>query len=100
MTGRVEGIKEITKGLFFVMNIEDARNYGIKEGEKVKIISRRGEVILKVKLSKKVQKGVIFIPFHFYANILTHAEELDPYSRIPEFKICACRIEKINDRQT
>lgn len=94
MTGEVKGIKEITKQPFFVIHPEDAKRYKVKNGTKVKIISRRGSVVLNAKISDKIQKGTIFIPFHFYANILTHTQ-LDPYSKIPEFKICACKIEKL-----
>ncbi|MCM8804994.1 MAG: formate dehydrogenase subunit alpha, partial [Candidatus Omnitrophica bacterium] len=94
MTGKVKGIKEIVGEDFFVMNEEDAKENKIKEGDKIKVISKRGEVTLKVKLSNKLQRGTIFIPFHFYANILTHTQ-LDPYSKIPEFKICAVKISKI-----
>ncbi|HOK56672.1 MAG TPA: formate dehydrogenase subunit alpha [bacterium] len=98
MTGKVKGIKEITGDEFFVMNCEDAEKLGIKEGDFAEIKSRRGSIKLKAKLSRKIQKGVIFIPFHFYANILTHTE-LDPYSKIPEFKICSCHICKVPPRQ-
>ncbi|MFN4226691.1 MAG: formate dehydrogenase subunit alpha [Candidatus Ratteibacteria bacterium] len=94
MTGKTKGIKDIVGDEFFVMNPLDAVNENIKEGDKVRIESKRGVVELKAKLSNKIQKGVIFIPFHFYANILTH-HEIDPYSKIPEFKICAVRISKI-----
>ncbi|MCM8807313.1 MAG: formate dehydrogenase subunit alpha [Candidatus Omnitrophica bacterium] len=94
MTGKVKGIEEIVGEEFLMMNEEDAKENNIKEGEKIKVVSRRGEVVLKVKLSKKLQKGTIFIPFHFYANILTHTK-LDPYSKIPEFKICSVKIKKI-----
>ncbi|MCM8803394.1 MAG: formate dehydrogenase subunit alpha, partial [Candidatus Omnitrophica bacterium] len=94
MTGKVKGIKEIVGEDFFVMNCEDAEKENIKQCKKVKIESKRGCVELKAKLSNKIQKGVIFIPFHFHANILTH-HEIDPYSKIPEFKICAVKILKI-----
>ncbi len=94
MTGEVDGIKEITKEPFFVMNTEDAKKFNIKPKSKVKITSRRGSVVLEAKLTDKIQPSTVFVPFHFYANILTHTQ-LDPYSKIPEFKICACKIEPI-----
>lgn len=95
MTGKVEGIKKITGAPFLIMNYEDGQFYNIKKGEKIRVISRRGQLELITKLSKKIQKGVIFIPFHFCANILTHTK-LDPYSKIPEYKCSACKIEKID----
>ena len=66
----------------------------LKNGSYVKIFSRRGEFKIKVKISDNIKKGVVFVPFHFYANLLTH-NKLDPYSKIPEYKICACNIKKI-----
>lgn len=98
MTGRVEGIKKITGTPFLIMNDEDAQCHNIKNGEKIRIISRRGQVELITKLSEEIQKGVIFIPFHFCANLLTHTQ-LDPYSKIPEYKCSACKIEKIDKRK-
>ena len=63
----------------------------------IKVLTRRGEINIKAKVSNKVFKGLIFIPFHFEeaaANILTNAA-VDPIAKIPEFKACAARIEKI-----
>jgi len=95
MTGKIKEINEIVGNDFCVINIEDAKRLKLKNGDYVKVFSRRGSLKIKVKISEKIKKGVIFIPFHFYANLLTHKEKLDPYSKIPEFKICACNIEKI-----
>jgi formate dehydrogenase alpha subunit len=75
----------------------DARNMGIKDGERVKVSSRRGEIQIKAKVSRKVDRGVVFIPFHFAeaaANILTNPAH-DPVAKIPEFKACAVRVEKL-----
>lgn len=94
MTGKVKGLGEITGTPFCVINKKDAEELKIKEGEKIKIVSRRGELVLSAKLSKKIKEGVVFIPFHFGANILTH-NELDKISKIPELKVCACNIKKM-----
>lgn len=75
----------------------DARNMGIKDGERVKVSSRRGEIQIKAKISRKVDRGVVFIPFHFAeaaANILTNPA-YDPVAKIPEFKACAVKVEKL-----
>jgi predicted molibdopterin-dependent oxidoreductase YjgC len=61
------------------------------------VATRRGEINIKARVSNKVKDGLIFIPFHFEeaaANILTNAA-VDPIAKIPEFKVCAARIEKI-----
>jgi formate dehydrogenase alpha subunit len=75
----------------------DARNLGIKNGERVKVASRRGEIQVKAKVSRKVNRGVVFIPFHFAeaaANVLTNPV-FDPTAKIPEYKACAVKVEKL-----
>jgi len=89
-------IKEINEG-FVEINPEDAKRLGIKNGEFVKVTSRRGEVIVKARITESIKKGVVFMPFHFAeaaANMLTNTA-LDPYCKIPEFKVCAVKIEKL-----
>ncbi len=97
MTRRSEHIiREINEG-YIEMNLEDAKRLGIKNNELVKVSSRRGEVIVKVRISKDIKEGVLFMPFHFAetkANILTN-NILDLKSKIPELKLCAVRVEKI-----
>jgi len=71
---------------------------GIKDGEKVKVSSRRGSIEIKAVASERVFPGLVFIPFHFReaaANILTN-DALDPIAKIPELKVCACKVEKLN----
>jgi formate dehydrogenase alpha subunit len=75
----------------------DAKSMAIKNGERVKVSSRRGEIQLKAKISHKVNRGVVFIPFHFAetaANVLTNSA-YDPTAKIPEYKVCAVKVEKL-----
>jgi predicted molibdopterin-dependent oxidoreductase YjgC len=61
------------------------------------VSSRRGSIRIKARVTEKVKPRVVFIPFHFYeaaANKLT-IDALDPTCKIPEYKVCACKIEKI-----
>lgn len=72
---------------------------GISPGEMVAVETRRGTVHLKARTDRDVTPGMIFIPFCFAegpANILTNPQ-LDPFGKIPEFKFCAARVEKIPD---
>ena len=65
--------------------------------DKVIFSSRRGEIQIKARISRKVNRGVVFIPFHFAAaaaNILTNSAS-DPVAKIPEFKVCAVKVEKL-----
>jgi len=78
------------------MHPEDGSRLGVRQGEKVKVASRRGEITAKVILTDRVNEGVVFMPFHFAetcANILTNPAH-DPTAKIPEYKVCAVRVEK------
>jgi assimilatory nitrate reductase catalytic subunit len=80
---------------------ETAARLKITDGEHVKVVSRRGEGIFPAFVVKTIRPDTIFIPYHWgeelAANQLTNPA-LDPTSKIPEFKACAARIEKIQAR--
>ena len=72
----------------------DAEIHGIRNGDPVKVQSRRGEVVLRATVTEKTTVGVVFIPWHFQeaaANLLTN-DALDPQAKIPEFKACAVQV--------
>ena len=97
MTRRVRGLSVIDPEAAVEINPEDARKLGITDGEKVKVISRRGEVVTKARVTERVPPNVVFMTFHFAespANVLT-SSALDPVAKIPEFKVSAVRIEKL-----
>lgn len=78
------------------MHPEDGSRLGVLTGEKVKVASRRGEIIAKVTLTERVKEGMVFMPFHFVetcANVLTNPAH-DPTAKIPEYKVCAVKVEK------
>lgn len=82
---------------FVEIHPDTARGLGIASGDTVRLTTRRGEAVLKARLSRNIRMDVLFAPFHWggksTANLLTNAA-LDPVSRIPEYKGCAVRIEK------
>lgn len=89
--------KQLSEG-YVEVNPEDARRLKIEDSEAVKVKSRRGEINIKARVSPIVPEGIIFIPFHFVesaANVLTNPA-LDSKAKIPELKVCAAKIEKIN----
>jgi formate dehydrogenase alpha subunit len=81
----------------------DADQLGLNDGDLVKVVSRRGEVITPVRPGDIVPQGAIFMDFHFAKanpNELL-GTSLDPISKTPDYKVCAVRIEKIqNEKQS
>jgi assimilatory nitrate reductase catalytic subunit len=82
---------------FVEIHPETARGLNIVAGDLVVLTTRRGRAVLKARLSRDIRLDTLFVPFHWggsgCANMLTHGA-LDPVSRIPEFKVCAAKIEK------
>jgi len=76
-----------------------AEKLGIRDGEKITVKTRRGDMQLPAQVVKTIRPDTLFIPYHWAgkkaANQLTN-RALDPISKIPEFKVCACRIEKLS----
>jgi len=96
MTRNSPSLDHEVKEAFVEINPSDAGELGITDNEIIKVASRRGEIQAKAKITSKVDKGVVFIPFHFAegaANMLTNPA-LDPIAKIPELKVCAIRVEK------
>jgi len=96
MTRRSPSLSKEVKEGFAEINPRQAKELGIIQGEKIKVFSRRGEIEIKADLSERMERNTIFIPFHFVesaANMLTNPA-FDPIAKIPEFKVCAVKIEK------
>jgi assimilatory nitrate reductase catalytic subunit len=74
-----------------------AAKYGIADGDWVTVTSRRSSLTVQAMVVKTIRPDTVFIPYHWAgrqsANLLTH-RTLDPRSKIPEFKVSACRIER------
>ena len=97
MTRRCESITNEIDENFIEINTEDAKNLGIKNGEKVRVSSRRGTVNANARVTENVIKGVVYMSFHFLeeaTNKLTNSA-YDPVSKTAELKICAVNVEKI-----
>ncbi|MFO8036223.1 MAG: formate dehydrogenase subunit alpha [Anaerolineales bacterium] len=99
MTRRTPKLAAEVPNAFFQINPQDAKATGIKNGNKVKLVSRRGSVEAEAHITDQVQGGMLFLPFHFgdaIANKLTNPV-LDPASNMPEYKVCAVKIELNNE---
>jgi formate dehydrogenase major subunit len=78
------------------MHKVDADSLGIKNGDRVKVASRRGEIETTAIVADKVKSGEVFMPFHFEdgnVNYLTNAA-IDSFANVPEYKACAVRIKR------
>jgi assimilatory nitrate reductase catalytic subunit len=97
-TRRVARLNEIASEPLASLHPAVARDYGLSEGDAVKLITRRGSAIFTVRITAEMREDTIFVPFHWggkqAVNILTNPA-LDPTSRMPEFKVCAVRLEPV-----
>jgi assimilatory nitrate reductase catalytic subunit len=80
-----------------------AEQHGIKDGDMVAVATRRDEITVPALVVRTIRPDTVFIPYHWpgkrSANRLTH-RTLDPRSKIPEFKVSACRIRKVEAPDT
>ena len=77
-----------------------AKRNGLSDGDLATLTTRRGAATFKVKFTPGIREDTVFIPFHWgglqSANRLTNPA-LDPVSRMPEFKVCAVRVERARE---
>jgi formate dehydrogenase alpha subunit len=95
MTRRAKGLLEIYDQALVEINPEDAQRIGLDGKQRVRVTSRRGSIEAKAWITDRVPPGMVFANFHFpeaSANELTIAA-LDPVSMIPEYKVCAVKLE-------
>ncbi|WP_454442199.1 formate dehydrogenase subunit alpha [Vibrio bathopelagicus] len=101
MTRKTKGLDNLA-GPRAMVSVHDAEALGISNGQMLKVSTRRGEIEIAAFVTKRMQKGVVFIPFHFVespVNRLT-TTATDPHAKIPEFKVAAVRIDPIRKRET
>ena len=75
----------------------DAAAAGVADGEMVQVSSRRGRIEIAAHVTERVDEGSAFLAFHYHeaaANALT-ISALDPIAKIPEYKVCGIRVEKL-----
>jgi len=95
-TGRCKVLDYEVPESYIQINTKDAKELGIKDSEKIKVRSRRGETITTARVTDDVAPKVLYMAMHFAegANNLTNTA-LDPLSKMPELKHCAVAVEKI-----
>ncbi len=94
MTNRSPLLRKRWPGPYALIHPETASKHGVRDGDKIKIITRRGEYLAIAKVTDKVLRNVVSLPWHWGGNIIT-SDALDPVVKIPETKVSACRIEKV-----
>ena len=100
MSRRSEGLDSREPVPIIEIHPSDAIDLGVGDGDTVRVTSRRGSVLIGVRISDRQAPGQVFMPMHFReaaANLLTNPQ-LDPYARIASFKISAVRIEAVGQR--
>ncbi|NJP99489.1 molybdopterin oxidoreductase family protein [Streptomyces zingiberis] len=95
-TRRVAELNAAAPGPFVELHPRLAERIGVADGERVAVTSRRGRAVAPARVSRDIRPDTVFMPFHWpgegRANTLTNPA-LDPTSRMPEFKLCAVRVE-------
>lgn len=95
MTGRVEELNKRAPESYLEMNTETAKKLGFNDEQEVKVTSRRGSVVTKLRVTDKISDEVLFMTFHYSdarVNYLTNPE-VDPLAKIPELKVAAVNIK-------
>jgi formate dehydrogenase alpha subunit len=95
MTRRASGLDQREPTPIVEIHPDDALELGVQDGDLVRLTSRRNSMVSSCRISERVARGQVFVPFHFReaaANLLTNPV-LDPYAKMAELKCCAVRLE-------
>jgi len=99
-TRRTRSLQELASSPLAEIHPATASALGVAAGDRVALKTRRGSAIFTVKTTTTIREDTVFVPFHWggeeSANNLTNAV-LDPTSKMPEFKVCATRIERLEN---
>ena len=97
-TRRIDALNESAPTAFVELHPFAAEALSVEDGERVGVSTRRGAAVLRARLTTTIRPDTVFVPFHWAgrgrANLLT-SDALDPTSRMPAFKACAARIDRL-----
>jgi formate dehydrogenase alpha subunit len=96
MTRKSRTVNQVSPTGYVEIHPDDAGRLNISDGQNVEVVSCRGSVTTLAKVTAGIEKGWLFMPFHFCegpANMLT-IDALDPTAKIPEYKVCAANVRK------
>ncbi|GAC1328573.1 MAG: molybdopterin oxidoreductase family protein [Mycobacteriales bacterium] len=97
-TRRIDALTEAAPSAYVELHPFLAERLEVVDGERVRVSTRRGQATLRAQVSDTIRPDTVFVPFHWAgrqrANLLT-SDALDPISRMPAFKVCAARIDRL-----
>jgi assimilatory nitrate reductase catalytic subunit len=97
-TRRVRALREAQPEPMVEVHPDLAEAHQLQEGDRVRVVSRRGAAAGLVRITETIRPDTVFMPFHWggssSANLVTNPA-LDPISKMPEFKVCAVRLEAV-----
>jgi nitrate reductase (cytochrome) len=100
MTRRVPELHRAVPAALLYMHPEDAREEGMRRGSEVKVVSRRGEVRLRVETRGRVRppRGLVYVPFFDASRLINNVvlDATDPISKQTDYKKCAVRLELVS----
>ncbi len=96
MSRRTDILERESPEPYVEVSNEDATKLDVRNSQTIKIESRHGSIKAKVRVTDRVPSGIVFVPFHFDESRVNRliGKSLDPYSKIPEFKVVAVRLVK------
>ena len=99
MTQRVEQLHQAMPSGYVEMNRADATELGLKAGDLAKVKSRRGEIVLEVKVDGRGRppRGLVFVPFFDESKLINRVtlDAMCNISKEPDYKKCAVKIERV-----
>jgi len=97
MTNKVPEINKSFPEAYVEINDQDARNLGVQNGDNVELISRRGRMVFQARVGDVCNPGLVFVPWFDPDRLINELtiDAIDPGSKQPEFKICACKVRKV-----
>lgn len=96
-TRRIDPLRQVAPTAFLELHPDLAARLGVTDGDEVLVTSRRGEMRAPARLTTTIRPDTVFAPFHWPGTARINSvtsDALDPISRMPEFKVCAVRVEK------
>jgi assimilatory nitrate reductase catalytic subunit len=99
-TRRTEGLNRKSPHPVVELHPTVAQKIGLKLGDHIRLTSRRGSLSFPFKISEGIHPTTIFVPFHWGGDMSINQltiGALDPTSRMPEFKLCAVKAERVDD---